>query len=462
MFFRNLRKLGLSQAEKSLLRKTAKGELCDLSQYEGEKRIIRAFVLSDLWLQKHGWSVDPKGLHLKGAVIEGELQLVDSRLPFAMEFVNCEFRDGVDLSGAEVRYLKMLGCRVRHLIARNIETKEDIHLCDGFEAEGEVDLSGCRVKGELLIERCRINGAVNLSNASIQGSFVFNPEDVLSIDLTDAQVGEWDDQWSVDEGICFSWLEQRFWEWGVRKKEILLRWEKDTKKKQYCAKLLKYRIRGFSYNSVGKKISRIANENPFALGLWLALADDTAYDPQPYEQMARVLKMHGHEQAYRELAIAKRIERRRRGNLPAYLAVFDFLLLDVPVRYGYKPWRAIAWGFIFCLLASLLFYYNMQAIVPSDSDILLFTNTQKRNQIALKDIPLKDLTPEGYPYFHPIIYTIDLFVPVIDLHQERYWVPNRAHEYGGLLWFVKWILILSGWYLTTLFVSSFTGLLKVE
>jgi hypothetical protein len=112
------------------------------------------------------------------------------------------------------------------------------------------------------------------------------------------------------------------------------------------------------------------------------------------------------------------------------LAFVDVLLLDVPVRYSYKPWRAIGWGVLICLVAMIFFARITGAMVPADVDTL--------------------------------VAAVDLFLPVIDLDQERFWVPDCAHPFGTGLWVLNWIVILSGWYLTTLFISSFTGLLKVE
>lgn len=189
--------------------------------------------------------------------------------------------------------------------------------------------------------------------------------------------------------------------------------------------------------------------------------------------MARVLLDQGYEDAFREVIIAMRIERRRKGNLSAWMSFFDWLLLDVPVRYGYRPWRAIAWGGVICLVAAWLFWlgFTAGAVAPAEGDVLVKANEKKEAYLDLLSpperqeaarLPLTRFLPEGYPHFVPLTYAIDLFLPVIDLGQERFWVPHAGHEVGLWLWVLKWGVIVSGWYLTTLFISSFTGLLRVR
>ena len=75
-----------------------------------------------------------------------------------------------------------------------------------------------------------------------------------------------------------------------------------------------------------------------------------------------------------------------------------------------------------------------------------------------------------YPRFNFLVYSVDTFVPLIDLHQGKYWLPNanRGHEIpkikglhtGGLLRLYLWIHILMGWLLSTLLVVGLTGLVR--
>ena len=65
-----------------------------------------------------------------------------------------------------------------------------------------------------------------------------------------------------------------------------------------------------------------------------------------------------------------------------------------------------------------------------------------------------------------------MFVPLVDLHQARYWLPNANKGSvlfdvkglclltGGLLYFYMWIHIIMGWVLTTLLIVGLTGLIR--
>ena len=70
-------------------------------------------------------------------------------------------------------------------------------------------------------------------------------------------------------------------------------------------------------------------------------------------------------------------------------------------------------------------------------------------------------------------YSVDVFIPFINLHQREYWLPNanRGPElepglawarvrWGALLRVYLWFQIVAGWILTTLLVVGVTGLAR--
>ena len=74
-----------------------------------------------------------------------------------------------------------------------------------------------------------------------------------------------------------------------------------------------------------------------------------------------------------------------------------------------------------------------------------------------------------YPKFCALVYSLDMFVPLVNLHQANYWLPNanKGSEMrilkirtGGLLSLYMWVHIIVGWILTTLFVVGLTGLAR--
>ena len=79
---------------------------------------------------------------------------------------------------------------------------------------------------------------------------------------------------------------------------------------------------------------------------------------------------------------------------------------------------------------------------------------------------------DEYPKFNAFIYSLETFVPLVKLGMDDKWTPsaNRTAEIclgrnrftipGGAFRWYRWIHILSGWVLTTLWVGGFTGLIK--
>ena len=75
-----------------------------------------------------------------------------------------------------------------------------------------------------------------------------------------------------------------------------------------------------------------------------------------------------------------------------------------------------------------------------------------------------------FPEFNAIVYSLDMFLPIIDFYQAKFWLPsaNGGHEFFQGKWYAfsvgvffrlyLWIHIFLGWTLSTLFVVGLTGL----
>ncbi|MFI1167952.1 hypothetical protein ACH4UM_31225 [Streptomyces sp. NPDC020801] len=144
---------------------------------------------------------------------------------------------------------------------------------------------------------------------------------------------------------------------------------------------------------------------------WLG-RDPDGFTPQPYEQLASVYRQHGRDADARTVLVAK--QRRMRSTLALPARLWGFLQ-DVTVGYGYRPMRAV-WLLV-CLLAigSTLF----------------------------RDWPPTPVGGGPYPRFQPVIYTLDLLLPLVDLGQERTYGPSGAMQWVAI------IFIGTGWLLAT-------------
>ena len=68
--------------------------------------------------------------------------------------------------------------------------------------------------------------------------------------------------------------------------------------------------------------------------------DQRAFTTQPYEQLAAVYRQSGQDTEARKVAIARRRDLRRYGDLTTYRKALNWLL-DNTIRYGYRTWHAI-------------------------------------------------------------------------------------------------------------------------
>ena len=62
--------------------------------------------------------------------------------------------------------------------------------------------------------------------------------------------------------------------------------------------------------------------------------------------------------------------------------------------------------------------------------------------------------------FNAFIYSLEKFVPLLNLGIGDLWVPNPSVPGGRLLSYWLYFHIITGWILTTLWVAALTGLLK--
>jgi hypothetical protein len=183
---------------------------------------------------------------------------------------------------------------------------------------------------------------------------------------------------------------------------------------------------------------------------WVKLQD--VYRPQPYEQVAQVFRRMGFEEEARRCQIAKRDDLRESGQL-GLLGRCGNWILSVTIGHGYRPRRSLVVAALFVAVGAGIFEYSFlqRAMSPVK---LTATPTNKQQSLTQR-------CPAAYPCFNPVIYSLDVFLPIIDLHQQSHWMPVQA-ETWGIFQSYYWLHIFAGWTVTTLAVAGFTGLVKKE
>jgi hypothetical protein len=190
---------------------------------------------------------------------------------------------------------------------------------------------------------------------------------------------------------------------------------------------------------------------------WLA-RQSADFRPQPYGQLAKVMLERGSEIGAVDVMMAREDTRRERGGLGWGERLWS-RVLDVTIGYGYRPMRALWWIFGFVTLGTTLFAigYRERVITPIEPNAY---------DVFIK----KGEPPRHYPPFNALVYSLENFLPVVDLHQGLYWRPNPRHGAGGrmrgasgrlLRWYL-WLHILAGWIITPLLAAGLTGLVRPD
>ena len=186
---------------------------------------------------------------------------------------------------------------------------------------------------------------------------------------------------------------------------------------------------------------------------WLGRLPEHQFLSQPYEQLASVLRACGRERHAIRIGMAKQDARRRRGKLGMLPRAWA-TILKVTIGYGYKPQRALFWSLLFIVAGALAFAAGHRAglMIPEEGSA----------------DPAATL-PASQPTFSALGYSLDVFLPIVDLNLASRWQPSerttcqfaqREVACGRWLGILTRIQILFGWLLTTLAVAGVSGLIR--
>ena len=153
----------LTDLERRLVECAQAGELLDLAdgadidpdemEHWGPDRTVRADVLRDLLLRRHGWQPDPRGVRLRGAAVADDLDLAGVHADVVLSLVECRI-PAIDLSRARLPDLTLAGVVTTQLTAVRLQVDHEVSLgrlrisSDG-DGYGVVQLAGARIGGDL-------------------------------------------------------------------------------------------------------------------------------------------------------------------------------------------------------------------------------------------------------------------------------------------------------------------------
>jgi hypothetical protein len=146
-------------------------------------------------------------------------------------------------------------------------------------------------------------------------------------------------------------------------------------------------------------------------------------EPAPYEQLAAHYTAMGLPGRARQvLYMRERVQRAAKAPLGRAWS----LLQDITVGYGYQPWKAGLWLIVALAAGSAVFGAHPPPPVRSGPA----------------------------PHFIPVIYTLDLLLPVVNLGQKYAFDPAGAEQW------LSYALVAAGWLLATTIAAGVARVLS--
>lgn len=380
-----------------------------------------------------GPALTADGANIRGAVFmndgfhaEGEVRLVAARIGGILQCTAGNF----------------INTGKTALNVNEIDVQGSVLLTDGFRANGEVRFNNANIggaldctKGIFLNPTAR---ALSVESAAVSGHVLlregFQPEG--EVNFTATKIGE-GFQWIkvTRPDRCKLFLEST---------RVGTLWDDEASWPPVL------HLDGFVYD-------RLDNHSPLDSAVrlrWLGRQDYKDFVPQPYVQLAKVLQAMGHEGDARRILIAKH-EDRARVKAMTFGRWIWHIVLGSTIGYGYRPWRAARWIFVFILFGVLFFGRGFAAGEFQETKAARFEPTRAATDNQSKPGESAQSKAGTAPAFNAFVYSLDSFVPIIDLHQAKYRLPT-----GPWLRLYLWIHIGIGWALTTLLVVGLTGLVR--
>jgi hypothetical protein len=347
-------------------------------------------------LRASGLNVSSGGIKLFGASVGGQFWLAEANISsttgWAVNAPQLNIAGGIYGRGLTVRGGINL---FRVTVGASIELPATTLIRQHSNA---LRAPAIHVGGDVILDRtARIDGDIDLSAAQIKGILTLSTAEVAhdaTIDLRRATADKLD---VTALNASTATLDLR----GARIATIDD--DADTWPQQIALDTLNYQ----ALNPILPAHRRLA---------WLNRGSH--YHPQPYEHLAAHYRQLGQDDDARTVLLAKHRRRRRTLRLPARYWSY---LEDVTIGYGYRPGRALAW-------------------------LLLLTATVATVFAAASPRPVQS----AHPTFQPVVYALDLILPILDLGQERAFVPT-----GPTQW-IAWASTIAGWLLATTAIAGIT------
>lgn len=445
------------------------------------------------------------GLFAQGARVTGDMFLRGVTATRTVEVTGAQIGGQLDCTGATLN-----GGGGMALEAQGAKVTEGMFLCD-VKATGTVDGNGAQIGGQFDCTGATLNGgegvALNGQGAKVTGDLFLRRVTVTgTVDVNGAQIGgqfscvgatlnggegkALHGQSLLVEG-AFLFREVK----AVTGRVDLTSAEArdlvdDAESWRKCSDLT---LNGFTYD----RISGNTSPKTFAARkAWLEKGSrfEDEFRPQPYTQFAKVMRAAGHVAEARKALVERdrllfaEAEKADRAALGRALSgdqaaradggkiwlrlqgrrLWAWLTHRV-VGYGHMPERALRFVLGFWLVGTVVYFiaYRAGLMVPN-SDVIMVSAEWLEAVRADRLAPTALWTGDAirasahYETFFSAIYALDLFLPVVDLGQEKTWAVTTPVLFGWGWWLrvASFAYQIAGWVVISLGLAAVTGFVQ--
>jgi hypothetical protein len=451
----------LTPAEEQLIEACQKGEPYGLSDGElppegtpAPSRHIHADVLRYLILGGcDDCKVDDIGVWVKGAHVTGTLDLKLNTTRGAIRMQNSRFEEHIDCEQSECKQLVLNGSDLQDLFGQTMKVTGSVFLRN-ITTQATIDLNSATIGGQLACEKATFevkNGhAFNAQSAKINGGLVWRGVTVTKGTLNFANAhtsvlcddeGSWPSGWRVDlEGLTYDTIIG-----GPLDAKSRLAW-----------------------------LHNVSNWNG-------------TFTPQPYTQLAKILRDMGHDNDARQV-----LEKRDALLLKSYrknlrklsettknitvshlatksLAAAHWLFVDklmgTLTGYGHQPFRSLRFLFLLIGLAAIPSHmaWTFGGFAPNSAVIQVSDDWKalSHKENAAEEWSAKTQAGRDWETFQDIAYATDLVIPIINIGQTDAWAPSTTRGAAGYhMWWLSWVFTIVGWIVTALGAAAITGVIR--
>ena len=438
------------------------------------------------------------GVYLKGAYVTGQLELSFCRAKGPTGLFNCRLEAGIEAMQTEFVALALSGSHLPALNAQGAIVQGGVFLRNGFHATGEVSLSGAEIGGRLSCLDGRFENAggkaLNAEGVKVQGPVFLRDgfHAIGEVRLSGAEIGG---QLACDGGRFENAEGDALNAQGARIDAIIFRDVEILSGRvnlntAHIGSLVddlaswpgggRVILDGFTYD----RITAGPTDSKTRLD-WLSRGDrwKGTFFPQPYTQLAKVLRDMGHERGARDVLVVRdekiaaeewrRAHRELDGTWPKAWASLkaDFRkfvnwLSHLLIDYGHRPLKAL-WGLMgLWLFATILAHWvETQGDMVPNSDVILTSENWASVHQANHPAQAWRQTPEGQSWesFNRYAWAADVVIPILDFGQTEAWAPStNLGTAGKTLWWGKWVLSTAGWIVLAFAAAGVAGVARRE